>query len=104
MLAQSRVPGLLAQVRTSLHRAQETGARYIFYTEPNKEQFFAESLDEFLTRAMARADGDHDFGMVLPARSEASFATFPSFQQYTESVANELLRIAIDGTEGRDYT
>ena len=42
LLAQSRVPGLLAQVRTSLHRAQETGARYIFYTEPNKEQLWTQ--------------------------------------------------------------
>ena len=41
---------------------------------------------------------------MLPTRSEESFATFPPFQRYTEPVANELVRVALDGTHRRDYT
>ncbi len=42
IVAKRHVTGLLAQTRASLHQAQEMGARYIFYTESNKELFWTQ--------------------------------------------------------------
>src|SRR5689334_10869561 len=46
-------PGLLAQVKGSLRAAFDTGARAIFYTEPDKETFFSGAVDLFLREAAA---------------------------------------------------
>ena len=78
--------GLVAQVRASVKSAQRTGRRFILYTEPDKRLFVTRWMPDFLTRA---ADDD-DVGIVLAARSTAGFRTFPAFQRYTETAANEL--------------
>jgi hypothetical protein len=78
--------GLLAQVKGSLRVAAGTGAHAIFYTEPDKEDFFNSGLEAFLRAASAIEDP----GVVLAARSPRSYATFPPTQRYTEVVINTL--------------
>lgn len=78
---------LVSQVQASLRAAERFDTPFILYTEPDKEHFFAERLPSFL----ARAPRHTRVGVVLAARSEASFATFPPFQRYTEGVINHLM-------------
>ena len=54
-----------------------SGRPFVLYTEPDKEMFFAEHLRDFVDRASGR-----DGGVVLAARSESSFASFPPVQRY----------------------
>ena len=79
-------PGLVAQVKASFQLAAAFRTPRILYVEPDKEAFFERRLGAFLRGAPA---GD-DVGVVLAARSAASFATFPPTQRYTESVINTL--------------
>jgi len=79
-------PGLVGQIKASIALAAKGGRRFILYTEPDKEQFFGAQLRGFLRRAADRADAR----VVLAARSDESFDTFPSMQRYTEGVINRL--------------
>jgi hypothetical protein len=76
--------GLVAQVRAAVAAAASSATR-VFYTEPDKHDFFDRHLDGFLAAACAS-----DASIVLAARSAAAFATFPAFQRYTESTFNRL--------------
>ena len=78
---------LVGQVQASLRRAAREGTPFVLYTEPDKEQFFAARLAPFFQKAPR----DAHVGVVLAARSPASFATFPAIQQYTEGVINHLM-------------
>jgi hypothetical protein len=78
--------GLVGQVRASLAHARSHATGWLLYTEPDKRDFFAGHLDDFLRRAEP-ADG---IGVILASRSPASFETYPPVQQYTETVANRL--------------
>src|SRR4051812_762526 len=78
--------GLVAQVQASLALAGTFDTPFILYTEPDKESFFRDRLVRFIDRAAA----DPDVGVVLAARSEHSFGTYPPLQRYTEGVANHL--------------
>ena len=91
-------PGVFPQVKSSLREAGKTGARFILYTEPDKKMFFAGRLRAFIAAAPA---GESD-GVTLASRSDESFATFPSFQRYTETVINRLCA-EVTGATG-DYT
>jgi hypothetical protein len=82
--------GLIGQARESLGRARAHGAGWLLYTEPDKRDFFATHLADFLDRAAL----SEDTGIVLASRSSSSFETFPPVQQYTETVANRLCRDA----------
>jgi len=77
---------LVAQVAASLNAAAKFDTPFLLYTEPDKEAFFAGPLADFI----ARADGGSDVGVVLAARSERAFTTFPRMQRYTEGVINHL--------------
>jgi hypothetical protein len=88
--------GLVLQVRSALAAAADSAKPFILYTEPDKEQFFASGLHDFLARVPA------DCGVALAARTAAAFETFPPMQRYTESVVNELCR-RVCGVAG-DYT
>lgn len=89
--------GLVAQVRRSLQAALAHGTSSLLYTEPDKIEFFATGLADFLRhagvatpetaegRGPGREGGD---GVVLAARDQAGMATFPAFQQDTEGVIN----------------
>ncbi|HEY0337779.1 MAG TPA: hypothetical protein VGC70_10615, partial [Burkholderiales bacterium] len=68
------------------------------YTEPDKKDFFGERLETFIADAV----DDRDTGVVLASRSRASLATFPPFQQYTESVINRCCAEVIG--ESFDYS
>src|SRR4051812_42261621 len=83
-----RTPGLVGQVQASLAAAVDTGADFVLYTEPDKEQFFTSGLQQFL----AAAQPGERTGAVLAARSETSYATFPPLQRFTEGAINELCR------------
>jgi hypothetical protein len=76
--------GLWPQARGSLNAARAAGARFILYTEPDKRDFFRDHLDGFIADARA----DENTGVILASRSPRQLATFPPFQQYTESVIN----------------
>jgi hypothetical protein len=76
--------GLWPQVRSSLNAARASGARFILYTEPDKRDFFSDNLDAFI----ADSNADENTGVILVSRSAQQLATFPTFQQYTESVIN----------------
>ena len=86
---ESPEPGLLAQVKQALAAAHGTGARHVLYTEPDKAWFFERRLSDFLVQ---REDdsASREPGIRVAARDPASFATFPSFQQLTESQLNHL--------------
>jgi hypothetical protein len=43
--------GLVGQIVASVSAALGTGRRFVLYTEPDKEDFFASGLDDFLRRA-----------------------------------------------------
>ena len=77
---------LVGQVRASLALARAAGTRWLLYTEPDKRDFFATHLHDFLDRV----DVDDRTGVVVASRTTASFETFPPVQQYTETVANRL--------------
>lgn len=93
-----RHASLIGQIQASLGEAAQGEADFILYTEADKARFFENGLGDFLRRA----DLDDRTGAVLAARSEASFATFPVLQQFTERTINELCGEFI-GTPG-DYS
>jgi len=74
--------GVWPQARSSLQAALASGAEHIFYTEPDKRDFFRDNLAAFI------AEAPDDAGVVVVSRSAETLATFPAFQQYTESVIN----------------
>jgi len=92
-------PGLVGQVRASVHDAMRADRRYVFYTEPDKMTFFADHLAAFLRRAHM---DDEPSGLVLAARSGAALATFPIVQQFTETTFNRACGESL-GIPG-DYT
>ena len=90
--------GLWPQIRESLRAAAASGARFILYTEPDKRDFFLDDVRVFIEEASDAS------GIILASRSPETYATFPSFQQYTESVINrccgELLGQELDYSYG----
>jgi hypothetical protein len=76
------------------------GASFIFYTEPDKLQFFEEGLGPMLDQLTA----NEQTGVVMASRSAAGFASFPAFQQMTETTINtccaEILGPPVDYTYG----
>jgi hypothetical protein len=88
--------GLAAQVITSIEIAARRETPFILYTEPDKEMFFDQIAD-----FVGQSDGSPDVGIVLAARSDESFRTFPPTQRYTESIVNHLCGEFV-GTPG-DY-
>lgn len=83
-LCETTEKGLWAQVRCSLRAAYQHGAEVILYTEPDKRDFFREHLMDFI----AAAPDEEKVWIVLAARSAKSFASFPQFQQHTETTIN----------------
>lgn len=76
--------GLVAQVKSSLTEAANTGRPFLFYTEPDKEAFFKAGLPNML----AAMKEECHLGVTMAARSAKGFASFPAFQQMTESTIN----------------
>jgi hypothetical protein len=82
--------GLWPQASLSITTAIEYGAQFIFYTEPDKFEFFSTHLKQML-------DGieKENAGVVLASRSEKGFLSFPSFQQMTETAINNCCKEVI---------
>ncbi|HEU4902040.1 MAG TPA: hypothetical protein VFT06_04585 [Flavisolibacter sp.] len=80
--------GLWAQAKSSLAGAARSGAQTILYTEPDKEAFFSAHLPQLLQKKPVGKDE----GVVLASRSANGFASFPAFQQMTETTINNCCR------------
>jgi hypothetical protein len=80
-----KTKGLWAQAKNSLTEAGRSNTPFIFYTEPDKFDFFSKHLPEML----ARISPDERCGIWMASRSEKGFASFPSFQQMTETTINK---------------
>jgi hypothetical protein len=91
-------PGLVAQVQAAVKRAAAFDRPYILYVEPDKEWFFGDPIRDFVRRAPDSAT----VGVVVAARSDESFETYPPTQRYTEGVINHLTGDAVD--EPGDYS
>jgi hypothetical protein len=78
--------GLVAQVTASMRAAAAWQTAFILYTEPDKHLFFDGRLADFV----ARAPSNDNVGVVLAARDQPSFSTFPPFQQRTEGALNAI--------------
>jgi len=89
--------GVWAQVKTSLEAAHNFGSDFIFYTEPDKYDFFKQ-----LSIVLNEVTVDKQTGIVLAARSQTGFATFPAFQQMTETSINNCCKEIIG--KQADYT
>ncbi|HEX8190339.1 MAG TPA: hypothetical protein VF586_18425, partial [Pyrinomonadaceae bacterium] len=77
-VSEAGAPGVWTQARSSIEAAADgTAAGFILYTEPDKGDFFRDSLREFI----AEAPSGGDVGVVLASRSAESFDTFPEFQR-----------------------
>ena len=83
-LLMAKEKGLQAQARNSLQAAYDSGPSFILYTEPDKEAFFQTGLPLLLESFQPA----NQFGIQLAARSAAGFASFPAFQQMTETTIN----------------
>jgi len=82
----SSATGLMGQVQLSIATASDLGTKYILYTESDKDLFFKTRLHQFI----AEASGVESTGVFVAARTPDSFKTFPDYQVYAETVANEL--------------
>lgn len=76
--------GLWAQAGNSINEAAKAGAKWIFYTEPDKQMFFSTQLANMIETVAPK----ESTGVVLASRSANGFATFPPFQQMTETTIN----------------
>ena len=92
--------GVWAQARNSLRQAYQTAAPFILYTEPDKRDFFQHHLPQWIENAWV----NETTGVMTASRSAAAFATFPAFQQLTETTINrcceEILGAYVDYTYG----
>ena len=83
--------GLWQQAKNSITAAGRGGAKTILYTEPDKLDFFKDHLPLLLdTRKEWEAAG-----LLLASRSATAFATFPAFQQMTETAINRCCKEVI---------
>ena len=81
-----RMPGLVPQIQAPFNVAAAFDTEFLLYTEPDKESFFLRGVKRLLARG-ACASGA---GVILAARSDDSFRTFPAMQQVTEGFVNQL--------------
>lgn len=99
-LSQANVKGVWAQAKNSLLEAFNSGSEFIFYTEPDKFNFFRQHLATMLDAI----ETDEQTGIYMASRSDAAFATFPPFQQMTEKTINncnaEVIGKNVDYTYG----
>jgi hypothetical protein len=94
-----QTPGLVGQIKASVGAAAAIGTRFVLYTEPDKELFFATRLSDFIERA----PDDADVGVVLAARSRSAFDSFPAAQRQAEAIINTLTSEATGVTGDYSY-
>ena len=92
--------GVWMQAKNSLFEAYQANTPFIMYTEPDKTDFFVQSLPTMLNSIVEY----ETTGIILASRSSKAFASFPSFQQMTETTINnccaELIGKRVDYTYG----
>lgn len=76
--------GLWPQAKKSITEAAKWGAQSILYTEPDKHLFFQDHFSTLLEQVVI----DEKTGVVIASRSAKGFASFPPFQQMTETTIN----------------
>jgi hypothetical protein len=91
ILLSSGAKGVFAQAKNSLQEAAKTERPFLFYTEPDKLDFFRSALVEMLA-SISAAD---NLGVAIASRSAKSFGTFPAFQQMAETTINNCCAEAI---------
>jgi hypothetical protein len=100
-VSEQKKGGLWSQVKNGLLAAYQKNVQHICYTEPDKEQFFREGLSRLITQSEMMPDNT---GVLLAARSEKGFNTFPAFQRMSETTINnccaELTGFPLDYTYG----
>ena len=100
VLVENKGRGLWPQAKNSLLEAYASGVEFIFYTEPDKRDFFHNTLPGI----MEQFERDEKSGIMIMTRSVKSFATFPSFQRMTETTINnccaEIIGNPLDYTYG----
>ena len=84
--------GLWHQARISLNAAAKFGTKFIFYTEPDKKDFFENHLEKMLDDI----EVNELSGITLASRSKKAFETFPAFQQMTETTINNCCKEVTD--------
>ncbi|HWI92337.1 MAG TPA: hypothetical protein VNT20_13735 [Flavisolibacter sp.] len=87
----SEAKGLWPQAKMSITQSAKSSARFIFYTEPDKLEFFTNHLKKMLERIKV----GEQTGVILASRSAKGFSTFPSFQQMTETAINNCCKEVI---------
>jgi hypothetical protein len=97
-LSTTQVKGVWAQAKNSLLEASQADSDFILYTEPDKFLFFSLFLPQFITQPLHQ----EQTGILLASRSEAGFASFPSFQQMSERAINNCCKEIIN--QFFDYT
>lgn len=91
---------LINQLGIAFEKAGQTSADFILYTEPDKRSFFIDGV-HLLVQQLENLTHPAP-GLIIAARSEDDFATFPSGQRAAETIMNELYGEAL-GVQG-DYT
>jgi hypothetical protein len=96
--ARALVPQVKAGFRAALKRFP---GRFILYTEPDKLPFFTRGILEFIQQVRRSPN----LGMVIPARTQRSFRTFPSGQRWAETFTNQAAEIYFGQKESepKDY-
>jgi len=94
-LLKADAKGVYAQAKHSLQQAYQSGAEFILYTEPDKGAFFQNGLPAMLEEAPKAESA----GIFMASRSAEGFATFPHFQQMTETTINKCCTEVI----GKEY-
>jgi hypothetical protein len=93
--------GLTGQIKASVRAAAASDAPFILYTESDKAAFCEGAAPAFLASARPGGEPAGRPGVVLAARSDASFRTFPETQRHTEAAFNTVAG-ALLGARG-DY-
>ncbi len=100
VVSEAKAKGLWPQAKSSLLQAYQSGSAFILYTEPDKEDFFKTGL----LRMLEQVEVDKQSGIITASRSSAGFASYPAFQQMTETTINnccyEITGHRIDFTYG----
>lgn len=100
ILLETEARGLWAQVKNSVSAAYQSGSLFIFYTEPDKHDFFVNGLPRMLDEVIVNEQS----GIITASRTAAGFATFPVFQKMTETTINncctEIIGAPLDYTYG----
>jgi hypothetical protein len=84
ILSNGNTKGVWQQAKTSLLEAYKRKTAFVFYTEPDKSEFFR----YFLKKMLAQLETNDKSGIVLASRSTVGLSTFPAFQRMTETTIN----------------